>query len=261
MATYNKRGYKAPKAAPAEVNEVEPAEPIVDESNSTTAGVFNTLDEKANQTEEWVARNQKWIYGVVGVVALAAILYVLYDKLVHEPGENTAANDMYQAQNYFQQAVDSPVANDSLYNLALNGGEGKMGFLGIIEEHGGTDAANLAHYYAGMAYINTGKYKEGVEHLSDFSSKDEILNALSLGAIGDAFVQLGQNNDALDYYNKAVKASGNDLTAPRFLFKAGQLALVMNKKEEALKHFNQIKEKYETSPQGVNIEAYIARAQ
>lgn len=261
MATYNKRGYKAPKAAPADVTEVETAEPIVDESNSTTAGVFNTLDQGANKTEEWVARNQKWIYGVVAVVALGAILYVLYDKLMHEPAENTAANDMYQAQNYFQQAVDSPVANDSLYNLALNGGEGKMGFLGIIEEHKGTDAANLAHYYAGMAYINTGKYKEGVTHLEEFKSKDDILTALSLGAIGDAFAQLGQNDDALEYYNKAVKAAENDLTTPRFLFKAGQLALTVNKKEEALKHFNQIKEKYETSQQGVNIDAYIARAQ
>lgn len=261
MATYNKRGYKAPKPAPAEVNEVETAEPVVDESNSTTAGVFNTLDEKATQTEEWVARNQKWIYGVVGAVALAAILYVLYDRFIHEPAENTAANDMYQAQEYFQQAVDAPVANDSLYNLALNGGEGKMGFIGIIEEHGGTDAANLAHYYAGMAYLNTGKYKEGVEHLSEFNTKDEILNALSLGAIGDAFTQLGQNEDALEYYNKAINAADNDVTTPRFLFKAGQLALTMNKKEEALKHFNQIKEKYDASPQGVNIEAYIARAQ
>ena len=39
---------------------------------------------------------------------------------------------------------------------------------------------------------------------------------------------------------------------------AAQLALSANKKEEAIKLFVQIKEKYETSREGLNIDAYIA---
>ena len=42
-----------------------------------------------------------------------------------------------------------------LYNLALNGGEGKYGFIDIIDNYGSTDAGNLANYYAGMAFLNT----------------------------------------------------------------------------------------------------------
>ena len=53
MATYKKRGYK-PK------NKVEEVEQIEDQS--TTAEVFNTLDETASKTEEWVAANQKYIF-------------------------------------------------------------------------------------------------------------------------------------------------------------------------------------------------------
>ena len=60
MATYNKRGYKAPK--PEEVKEVEPAEQAFD-GKSTTAEVFNTLDQGASRTEEWVEKNQKIIFG------------------------------------------------------------------------------------------------------------------------------------------------------------------------------------------------------
>lgn len=259
MATYNKRGYKAPKP----VEEVTPVdqEEIIDDSQSTTAGVFNSLDEGATKTEEWVERNQKLIYGIVAAIALFAIGYVLYDKFVHEPAETKAANEMYQAELYFTQAVDAPTANDSLYNLALKGGEGKLGLLGIIENHNGTDAANLAHYMAGMAYLNTGKYKEAVTHLEDFTTKDEILKAMTKGAIGDAFAQLGQNDEALKFYDEAVSVTDNDFTAPRFLFKAGQLALTMKKKEEALKFFKAIKDKYETSAQGANIDAYIAMAE
>ena len=53
MATYNKRGYKSPKPEvekdPAFDTTVEDVN--VNESESTTAGVFNTLDETANKTE------------------------------------------------------------------------------------------------------------------------------------------------------------------------------------------------------------------
>ena len=49
MATYKKRGYK-PKKEKA-VNEVEET---YDETQSTTAEVFNNLDEAANKSEQWI---------------------------------------------------------------------------------------------------------------------------------------------------------------------------------------------------------------
>lgn len=258
MATYNKRGYKAPK--PEEINEVESVEETFD-GKSTTANVFNSLDEGASKTEEWVAGNQKIILGVVGVIAAAAIGYFAYAKFYAAPKEDTAATEMFQAQQYFEQAVNAPVASDSLYKLALNGGEGKPGFLNIIENHAGTDAANLAEYYAGTAFLNTGKFKEAVEHLEKFKSDDEVLNAMAAGATGDAFAQLKKNEDALEFYDKAASTVKNDLITPRYLFKAGQLALSVNKKEEALRYFKEIQTNYSTSAEGANIDAYVAMAE
>ena len=52
MATYNKRGYKAPKEK--EVKE-QVEKVVIDEKNSTTAEVFSKLDETASKTLEWVA--------------------------------------------------------------------------------------------------------------------------------------------------------------------------------------------------------------
>ncbi len=254
MATYNKRGYKAPK--PAEINDVDPDS--TSNGKSTTEEVFNTLDQSASKTEEWVARNQKVIFGIVGVLALGLIAYLLYDRILLEPKESEAANEMFQAEQYFTQAVNATTANDSLYNLALNGGEAKLGFLGIIEEYSSTDAANISHYFAGMSYLNMGKFKDAVQHLDEFKSDDKILAAMAKGGIGDAFAELGDNEKALSYYAEAAKASDDALTSPRFLFKAGQTALLLNKKEEASKYFTEIKDKYETSPEGNNIEAYIA---
>lgn len=261
MATYNKRGYKPAKPEPEvkEENVIEQEETF--DGNSTTAEVFNSLDAGASRTEEWVQKNQKMIFGIIGVIAVAVLGYMFYDKFMVAPKEDDAANEMFQAEQYFDQAVNGQTATDSLYNLSLKGGEGKKGFLGIIESYPGTDAANLAHYFAGMAYLNTGKFKEAVQYLEDFKTEDDILSATALGATGDAFAQLKDNKSALEYYEKAIKASENSLTTPRFMFKAGQLLVATNKKAEALKYFNEIKEKYESSPEGVGIDAHIAMAE
>ncbi len=256
MATYNKRGYKAPKPEEAKVeNEFEE---VIDTTDSTTAEVFNTLDETASKTEDWVAKNQKMILGIVGAIAIATIGYVLYNKYVVEEKEAKANNEIFQAQQYFQQAVDATAKPDSLYNLALKGGEGKLGFVGIADQYAGTDAGNLANYYAGMAYLNLGDFKNAITYLENFKSDDAILKPLALGAIGDAFSETNKVDDAISYYKKAAEASENDFTTPRYLLKAAQLNLAVGKKAEAHKLFVEIKEKYETSKEGMNIDAFIA---
>ena len=256
MATYNKRGYKAPKPEDAKVeNELEE---VVDATDSTTAEVFNTLDETASKTEDWVAKNQKVILGVVGAIAIATLGYLLYNRFIVEPKEEKATNEIFQAQQYFQQAVDATEKNDSLYNLALKGGEGKLGFIGIAEQYAGTDAGNLANYHAGMAYLNLGDFKNAIIYLEKFKSEDAILKPLALGAIGDALAETNKVDDAISHYKKAAEASENDFTTPRYLLKAAQLYLTAGKKEEAHKLFVEIKEKYETSKEGVNIDAFIA---
>ena len=256
MATYNKRGYKAPKPEEAKVeNELEE---VIDTTDSTTAEVFNTLDETASKTEDWVAKNQKMILGIVGAIAIATIGYVLYNKYVVEEKEAKANNEIFQAQQYFQQAVDATAKPDSLYNLALKGGEGKLGFVGIADQYAGTDAGNLANYYAGMAYLNLGDFKNAITYLENFKSDDAILKPLALGAIGDAFSETNKVDDAISYYKKAAEASENDFTTPRYLLKAAQLNLAVGKKAEAHKLFVEIKEKYETSKEGMNIDAFIA---
>lgn len=256
MATYNKRGYKAPKPEEAKVeNELEE---VIDTTDSTTAEVFNTLDETASKTEDWVAKNQKVILGVVGAIAIATLGYLLYNRFVVEPKEEKATNEIFQAQQYFQQAVDATEKNDSLYNLALKGGEGKLGFIGIAEQYSGTDAGNLANYHAGMAYLNLGDFKNAITYLEKFKSEGTVLEPMALGAIGDALSETNKVDDAISYYKKAAEASENDFTTPRFLFKAAQLNLAAGKKAEANKLFVEIKEKYETSKEGMNIDAFIA---
>ena len=258
MVTYNKRGYKTPKEKVENDTQVENIS--IDEKDSTTAGVFNSLDQTASKTEEFVARNQKVIFGIVAVIALVTVGYVLFQKFVAEPKEDTAATEMFLAQQNFQKATDG-TKSDSLYNLALKGSEGKFGFVDIASKYEGTDAGNLANYYAGMAYLNTKKYDEAISYLEKFKSDDMVLSALAIGAIGDAHSQKNQPKEALEFYIKASETNKNEFTTPRFLLKAGQTALRLKNKADALKYFTEIKEKYEATPEAANIDSLIGLAQ
>ena len=262
MATYNKRGYKAPKEKEEKLdaNFIEET-PNVDEKDSATAGVFNTLDETASKTEAWVEKNQKIIFGIVGAIALVTVSYLLYQKFVVEPKEDEGANAMFVAQQNFQKAVDGDTAKDSLFNLALKGSEGQFGFKDIADKFSGTAAGNLANYYAGIAYLNTGKYAEAISSLEKFSSDDVMLSTLAIGAIGDAYSQKNDAKKALEYYIKASEMNVNELTTPRYLLKAAQLELAANNKADALKHLTQIKEKYESAPEAQSVDALIGMAQ
>lgn len=256
MATYNKRGYKTKEKKEKEV--VETPEVESGEIHSTTADVFNTLDEKANKTEEWVEKNQKFIFGFIGVIVLAVVGFFAYSKFVGGPKEDKASNDMFFAQEYFNQAMNDPEAKDSLLQLALKGAEGNYGFLDIIEKYNGTKAANIANYSAGMAYLELDNYKKAIEYLDKFESDDVILSPLAKGNIGDAFSQLNQFDNAMEYYEKAINDNTNGFTTPLYLFKAGMLAREKKDNEKALSYFNRIKDEFPESQQAKTIDAYIA---
>ena len=253
MATYKKKGYK-----PRNKEEQHNAE----EDESTTAEVFNTLDEGAGKTEEWVARNQKFIFIIIGVAAAIVLGYLAYQEFIQEPAEAEAANEMYQAQAYFDTALDASGAqSDSLFRLSLTGGEGKYGFVDIIDNYGSTKAGNLAKYYAGMAYLRTNQYQEAIDNLEDFDGDDMILAPLAKGGIGDAFLQLGQAEDALEYYAEAAELNENSFTTPKFLMKAAVTAIQVGEGDAAEKYLLRIRNEFPDSAEANNVAVYLGQAE
>ncbi len=251
MSSYKKR-YRA-KTKEEQVQE--------ENANSTTAEVFNTLDETASKSEQWIEKNSKALfYGLIAVVVVI-LGYLGYNKYIAEPTELEASNELAFPRQYFDEAeLSAGVKADSLYNLGLEGVNGKYGFLDIASTYSSTKAGNLANYYAGISYLKMKKYQQAIEYLSKFSSDDEMLGPVALGAIGDAFSDIDQDKDALEYYEKAAKKSDNDFTAPLFLFRAGQTALKLKEYSKAEQLFTTIKEEYKTSKQGRDIEKYINSA-
>ncbi len=252
MATYKKRGYKPKTKAEKDT---------ILEEGSATAEVFKTLDEGASKTEAWVEKNQKLIFGLVAVVALCVIGYILYQKFYIEPKQADATNEMFLAQTFYNEALNAPEGKDSIYNLALNGRAGKYGFIDIADKYSGTAAGNLANFYAGMSYLNINKYQEAINYLDKYKGSDQFTGPEAKGAIGDAFIQLNQKEEALKYYVEAATMRTNDVTTPRFLLKAGITALELGKSADALKYFTRITEDFEESLEITKAKVYKGQAE
>lgn len=208
------------------------------------------VESALTNTEQFLERNQKLIGIVIGAIVIVAAGYLGTKKFYLEPRGKEAQQQMFQAQNYFEK--------DS-FNLALNGDGSNPGFLDIIDDFGSTTAGNLARYYAGISYLHMGKYNDAIGYLKKFDTDDLLLGPIALGAQGDAQLELGQKDKALDLYKQAYKMNDNELTAPIYMRKAAELLESSNKNNEALELYEAIKQKYPTSTEGRSIDKYIAR--
>ncbi|MBN1985256.1 MAG: tetratricopeptide repeat protein [Prolixibacteraceae bacterium] len=208
------------------------------------------LESALTKTEQFIEDNQKIITYVIGAIILVVAGYLGFNKFFLQPKEDEAKSQMFMAVNYFER--------DS-FNLAINGDGNYLGFLDIIDDYGITKAANRANYYTGISYLHLGQYEEALDYLNDFKTKDMLLAPVTEGAKGDAYLELGETDNALKQYKKAIALSGNELTAPIYMMKAAQLLESMDELEDALAMYEDIKEKYPESTEGTNVDRYIAR--
>ena len=218
-----------------------------------TEDQFAQIEETLSRTEQYIEKNQENLVRIVlGTVVIIA-LFMGYQKFYIAPMEKEAQADMFMAELYFEK--------DS-FNLALTGEDNIfIGFIDIADEYSGTKAGELANYYAGLSYLNTGDFENAIEYLDDFSSDDIILSSLALGCIGDAYMELGNTDKALSYYEDAVSNSENELTAPRYMLKQAMIHENNGDYANALALYKGIEGDYKSSREGNGIEKYIARAE
>ncbi len=204
-----------------------------------------------NRSEQFFEKNYKVVLGVVGGIALVIVLVFGYIRFIKEPKNREAQAAMFMAQRYFEA--------DSL-TKALNGDGVNMGFLAVADEYSSTDAGNLANYYLGVIYMQKGEFDNAIERLEKFDSDDLIISSMSLGLIGDAYLEKNDQDNALKYYKKAAENKKNEFTTPIYLMRIGMVYELQNKYDEALKQYQVIKNEYSRSGEGQEIDKYIGRA-
>ena len=219
-------------------------------NKNKTEDQFAQIEETLSKTEQFIEENQKSLMTIIGAIVGIVALFSVYQNFYIEPMEKEAQAEMYMAELYFQK--------DS-FNLALNGDGQYLGFLDIANDYSSTNVGQLANYYAGLSYLHTADYDNAIEYLGDFSSDDIILSSLALGCMGDAYMELGDTDAALNAYADAVNNSANDFTAPRYMMKQAMIYTSIGDNNKALDLFKAIQSDYKTSREANGIEKYIAR--
>jgi tetratricopeptide (TPR) repeat protein len=208
-----------------------------------------SFEETLTRTEHFLEENYKSLLIVLGVIVVLVGL-VWLSRLYLGKRNDEAKSQMYQAERYLEM--------DSL-KLALNGDGNYLGFLDIAKDYKFTASGNLARYSAGMCYLHLGNYNEAISFLTKYSKKDKVLGSLAIGAIGDAYVELGDLSKGISKYIEAADYASNSFNTPIFLMKAGELYELTNKYAEALKVYERIESQYPESTEGTTIDKYIAR--
>lgn len=209
------------------------------------------LDEVVGKSEAFILKYKMQIILAVAAVVILVGGSILYQTYVSEPRAKEASEAIYQAQTYF-------ATQD--FEKALNGDEqGNMGFMQIADEFGGTPTANVANAYAGLSLAQLGRYEEAIPYLKAFDGSDEMVAPGVLGALANCYANTGDLSSAVSKFIEAAKAADNNTISPYCLLQAGLIYEKQGNKEDALKVYNEIKEKYFASVQAMDIDKYINR--
>lgn len=224
---------------------------MTDKKHNSELDLDKSLLETTHKVEHFYQNNQKNIITALVVIAVLVLGYIGYKKLYIEPKEKEAQKEVFMAQKYFE--IDS-------FDLALKGNGTFKGFTDIASEYSGTKVGNLAHYYAGICHLRKGEFQDAVDQLEDFSTNNQLIAPLAEGAIGDAYVELGDLDKGVKHYIKAAKMNSNKLTSPIFFKKAGLVYEDQKSYGDAVDAYTAIKNSYPDAQEAQDIDKYIARA-
>ena len=211
-----------------------------------------TMEDTLNKSESFFLKYKKAIIGAV--VALIVIIagIVLYKTYVSGPREEKASTAIARGQEYFAQG---------LFKQALEGDStGFKGFAKLASDYSSTAAGNLANLYAGLCNAQLGKWDEAVKYLENYDgADDQMISPAALGALGNAYAHQNQLDKAVSTLKKAAAEADNNSLSPTFLIQAGEILESQGKKADALKLYQEVKEKYFNSMAYQTIDAYIER--
>ncbi len=192
--------------------------------------------------------NQMMIIGAAALIGLIVCAYFAYKFLYKAPREKEATEQIYKAEQQFLK--------DS-FALALEApGAGYDGFLDIIDNYGSTKTGNIAKYYAGISYLNLGRFEDAISYLNSYNESGNVTSITKYGALGDAYSELGDFSKALSSYNKAT-SKGVGVLTPYYLHKLGILAYREGDSSQAAKAFNRLKAEFPSAPEAEEASKYL----
>jgi hypothetical protein len=188
---------------------------------------------------------------IVGIVALIVVIggaigYYYYSN----------------AQESEAQKLMAPATQDYMrgnYQEALTGSKTDftVGFEQIIDNYSGTDAANLARYYAAVSEYHLGNAQQALDYMSEFDVPDGILGVAPLSFQGVLWTEVGNHAKAADSYVKAAEWDQNDATTPYNYLEAAHAFYDAGNQSQARMYAQIIVDEYSSSQQNAEAQRLL----
>ena len=206
------------------------------------------LEKTVSSTEQFYNDHKKVIWGVVIAVVVIFLGAIAWNKFVYQRQCAEAMEQAFPAETSFRNGE---------YEIALNGDGNNLGFADIIKNYG-SKAGKAMPFYAGVCELQLGNFDSALSYLKKYKGKEPILAARAKACEGDAYVGLGKYAEAVSAYKAAV-AKADNLFAASYLVKEGLALEALGDKAGALACYNMVRDNYPQSPEGYEINKYIAR--
>ncbi|SMO62183.1 tetratricopeptide repeat protein [Fodinibius sediminis] len=199
------------------------------------------LLETFSKAQSFYDNNKTTVIGGVLAVVLAIgglVGYYYYS----ENQEEKAQQLMADASTYYMNGD---------YEKALRGSDTDftVGFEQIINNYSGTEAGNLAHYYASVSEYNLGNVEQAISYIEEYEVPEGILGVGPISFQAVLMTDAGNHQKAAELYVKAAEWDKNDSTTPYNYLEAANAYYDAGNNEEARKYAQLVVEQYSNSSQ------------
>ncbi len=213
---------------------------------------LENVQEALSASGQWIEKNQNVIEWCLLIVLLVVCGFIALNTYVWKPKAAVAQDETAKAVVYFSQ---------SQWEQALNGDDNEcLGFAEIADKYNHYQAGKLAALYAGICNYKLGNYEDAAAYLKKFDADDLNIDPAAHVLLGDAYVQIDELDKAEKAYRHAIE-SENELIAPLALKKLGIVYLEQDKKKDAKRVFESIRDDYSQSAEAQDIDKYIANVE
>lgn len=197
------------------------------------------LIEYSSRFLHFYERNKAAVLG--GGISLVLIIGLIIGYFFYSSQQEQEAQDLL--------GVAEQALFQGDYETALNGDDEEftLGFAQIADNYSGTDAGNLAHYYAAVSEYELGNYESALSYIESFDKPRGILGVSPSVFHATVLLEMDQYEEAASLFEQAANWDENDATSPYNLYEAAQAYEEAGLPEEANRVLDQLLQDYPNS--------------
>ncbi len=198
---------------------------------------------------DFYERRKPLVYG--GAVVIVVLLLLIPGYIYYQMQRGA------EAQEHLSRIVTQYEQGN--YDVALDGTEDRLGLREIADQFGGTDAGNMAAFYAANALYEMGELDEALAYFEQVREASSLVGASALAGRAAIHEDRGEYAQAAELYSRAASIYDTGVSSPQHLLSAARAFEEAGDYEEALRVYEDLRERYPEKRAADGIEVDIAR--